>query len=288
MTCIFFRKRPILSLALASALLGASGFLLVLQAQAIRDVRDLSLPLAASVLPLERRSAHLSRAIEFAEAHRQARSGALEEKLRAYSLPATFERDRIVALLDVMASALRAERMIDGTPSLDFHDHRERDAVDGLALHPLTLSVTITQDGLHDLLLLLEHSGLLTVSDLFSASERREMMTLLEAGNPADIALLEQFFSADLLYYSRETRALEGKFFGSLSSPATAELLRRTIDSSDRTEIRALLAGPVGDRLQEARLWPMAFLTVEEVVMEKGEGEWYRAALQMKAYTRRW
>lgn len=284
MTPAAFLRRPVALWAASAALLLAASLQLRSQAGAIRAARDLSLPIAGGIPALERRLSVLEQETEAGRLHAQLRPGSPEEKVHLYVFPESGGADRALTFLEILRDTLAGRGELRALSTVDVADGAALDAAGPLRAQRIALTVVLNEEGMASFLRAIPLTGLVTVADALSAEERRALILEAERVHPAAIAALGQFFAADLFAYARSPRAAEERLLASIPSEDFAALLRRTVGTSLLREAQEALQGDLGAALLREKLWPLPFLTLEEVTVEADDSEWLRASLILQAY----
>jgi len=103
-----------------------------------------------------------------------------------------------------------------------------------------------------------------------------------EEENPAGITSLEQFLSLSLLRYARDPRAYEDQLRRSFTSAAFERVLQMVTQTSLLRDARRLFEGDFGRVLDEEGLWPIQFMTVDELELTTGGAEgWYQLNIRL-------
>lgn len=281
---------PCLAYVAGSGLLVLSAFLLRAHALSIRQMQEETFPLMAKTATLEERLSLLQRQVEVTRLNHAEQTGTLQEKLRAYVLPAG-SVDRTVTTLTAIVQTLKQEgRAKDDTPirvgEVGPAPHSGTGGTLQLTERSVTFALTVREDAASELLGLLDISGLLTVRDALDASQIKDLFSLTESENPTGIVSLGQYLSADLFAYVRDTRVYDERLLTAFSSEAFAALLKHVETSASFRSTRALLSGPLGSMLTEQKLWPLPFLTVEQASTEELSEGWVRLTVTLGAYGR--
>src|SRR6185503_11502463 len=96
-----------------------------------------------------------------------------------------------------------------------------------------------------------------------------------------------QFLSTDLLHYAEDPRAYEDQLLRSFSSPAFTNGLATVMQSPLLVSARTYLGGPIGEALSRVHVWPLPFLSVDDVRIEAGDDAgWFHVTLTLQLYTR--
>lgn len=264
--------------ALALTLLGVSFFfgsagLTLAHVLRIRAMRDVGFPIAAEVQPLQQRKAMLAEQAKIAKLHASARGDAYREIYELYVLPESPDLPRTLAIIERLLTRLQAQGGIRSIDAIETEDG------EGSAI---TMAVTTEPGEGGALLDLLELSGVLTVNDAFTESERRALIALTERENPAVIAALEQFLGADLLQYARTPQIAESQLLKSVGSELFEADFRALVDGSrlrSFAQTALLLDG------EETSLWPLPLFTVERAHWQAGE-EGDRLTVTVRAHSK--
>jgi len=270
------RLPPVASLLAAVTLLSTSMLLIALHARSVRDMSEIGLPAALALPQIEKRAEILAEQNEIAQLQAALRGGSMEEMVRVYVLPEKEEVDRLLAMFDVLFAYLEQKKMLT-----DFSAVEVGEVTEGAL--PVSFEVTVTQQGMADMLLFTELSGLLTVSDALTQEDIDTMLSVTEQENPASVAALEHFLATDLLRYSEEPRPYEEQLRKSFS-PAAENALRSMFDVPRLRRARDLYSemAPV---LRQQNLWPLRLVTVEKASAVT-EGGMVRLSLTLNAYIR--
>lgn len=276
------RLTPTTMTAAAFSLLAGSGLLLWMHAASVREMREVGLPAAMALPQIEKRMDILTEQNEIAELQAALRGGSEEERLRVYVLPEEEEIDRLLATFDVLFSYLEQKRLLNSVGGVQVGERIPAD--EGLSALPVSFEAVVSPEGLSDLLLFAELSGLLTVSDALTSADIDALLALTEVENPASVAALENFLATDLLRYSEEPKPFEEQLRKSFSI-AAEEHLRALLDAPHLRRARALF-GQMAPVLRQQNLWPLRLLTIEKVTTETEKNGLVRVALTLHAYVR--
>lgn len=283
---------PLSACLAGGACLCLSALLLTMHLHALREMKDVSLPLAVELPPLEHRLQMLKAQVELSELNAAMRSGSPEEKLAAYVLPSPDDTVRLLAFFDVLREHLARAGMLRKMSAIELGDAQDvpggGDASKGvLQARHLTLTVTVNDDGRKELLSVLRLSGLLTVADALSKDELQHLFLLTEAQNYAGIVPMEKFLSADLMSYILETQSYEQQLLQSFPSEQFLRDFRSLTQQSLLHEAKDLLGGALGDVLRGQKLWPLQFMTASTIRQETGADGWSTVSVGIDVYSRR-
>ena len=260
--------------------------------QALKDVREYSLPLAAEIPPLERRVSLLSRQMELSTLEASLRTGSAEEKLHFYVLPQNDDLKRLLAFLESSRTFLEHRRLLKAMSPIDVGDPEEAMPADpttgSLPLRTRTLrfSATLRPEGRTQLFDILELSGMLTVGDVLSPEDIKALFNLTETQNYAGIVPVEQFLSSDLLKYVNDPTIPEARLQQAMSSEEFLSAFRSLLSQSRLPKVRDFLKGDLGRMLVAQKLWPIQFISVEKESLEETGDGWEKIQLTVKAYAR--
>jgi hypothetical protein len=246
-------------------------------------MRDIALPSAVRVPALAERAEVLASQLDIAELQATLRGGTQEEILHVYVLPDDADLQRILSLFDVLRDHLKTRKFLSTMSAVEVGE-----AIEQADLHayPIHVSFDVTNEGMHTLLLLFERAGFLTVHDVLRPVDVSLLLSLSEEENPAGIASLEQFLSLDLISYAREPKGARERLLASFSSPLFRTAFESVVASSQLSDIESMLGGELGKTLEEQKLLPLRFFTVEEAVVTPGEQGMQHLSLTLYAYTR--
>ncbi len=273
--------------AVALMLLAVSGRMVYDQTIQVRETRDLALPLAATLPPLEKRLSLLTQEVQLAESQSAGTQGSDAERLRVYVLPSDIPLARVVAVIDTLRAALEESKDLKNASGVETGE-RELFPVgqENLESQTLTFSASVTKKGFSQIFSTLRLSGLLTVSDALTAEERNMLLELLEAGSPADIVALEQFLRTDMSVYGQNPKVYEEKFLSALSSPALSDTFAILLKKSALKDIQEIFQLPLGTKLREQKLLPMPLLRVTELSITPEAEGFQRLTLELQIYGR--
>jgi len=282
-------NRPLLSgaaVTLGALLLAVSGVLIVEHVQVLQDVQTVSVPLVAQLSEIERREVALKEQVELSQIHAAVQVGSIGEKLDMYVLPTETDLDRLVAVFDLLYEVLSRDNLVSGMSDIDIGEEISLNEGDVRA-RPLTVRFAAHEEGARKVMDIIELAGLLTVGDALTDDEVALLFRSTENENPAGIVALEQFLSLDLLRYARDVRAYEEQLKRSFTSEAFSQTLQSVTQGSKLRDARRLFEGDFGKKLDDAHLWPLQFLTVQEVELKEGGAEdWYRLSLELLVWER--
>lgn len=236
----------------------------------IREVKEVALPAAVALSPLEKRLGILREQTELTELQAELGNTAQEEKVRMYVLPPHDEIDRLLQTLDIFLSRWQKQKSVThvtplsvGTASGITLDGTE----EPLVATRISFEADVTPEGLADLLLFIDLAGSLTVSDAFTDGARQELLRLTEEENPIAITALEQFLSTDLLGYARDPGVTESRLLKSFSSPLFADELHRLIGKSQLPQVEKLFTKDILAVMEKDRLWPVRMLRIASMAI---------------------
>ncbi len=253
-------------------LCAALGCTVAAAASAREQVRQLQmfqssvLPATAEIAGLQRRIAVLSDQEEASEAQRMVSGGISEEHLRAFMVPLSLSRERIVGFAEAVADALKKEGVLKDAAAVTIGDADDTRVASGATLlfTPVSLTLHVRDDAaVAPALAAFDTAGALTVIDALSPQDIALLLSLSEQENPASIVSLEQFFDTDLLTYAQQSRAIEDQLLKSFTSPAFATALQAALQAERVQSLRRLLGGPLGERLSHDQLWPPPLLLLQ-------------------------
>ena len=267
------------------ALLGVSKGLITGHIGAVQDVQNISVPLLAEISDLERRGTVLTEQVELAELQSAIRVGSHEERMHVYVLPTEFDLDRIIALFDVMSLAMEGKDYATDVSPIEMRE--EYKVREGLYALPVSVSLSVRDDGLSELLNLFRIAGLITVSDALNSEELDLLFARTEEENPAGVVALEKFLSTDLLEYALEPKPVDSRLQRSFSGPAFMAVLNEILNDSLLNDSRKLLGGHFGQVLKQQGLWPMPFIVFDDITMAPGGTDgWNRIDLHLLVHRR--
>ncbi len=287
----------LLAIAIAATLLVFSVMLMMQHVRTLQEARAETLPLAASLPPLERRLQLLKDQVELTQLHAALRTGSPEEKLHAYVLPETDDIARLLAFVDVARGLLEKKELLRSMSAVDV-GVREPVSADRLAVpetdgpsrplmtQRLAFDAVVKPEGMQILLNLVDLSGLLTVGDALGDEQVQMLFNLTEAQNPAGIVAVEKFLSADLFAYVRDPRLADKHLTQSFPSEQFLRQFHALLAESQLKDAKDLLGGEWGRALEAQQLWPSQFLTPETVIVEKLSDGWVRVSLALTAWSR--
>jgi hypothetical protein len=225
--------------------------------------------------------------VEATRLSKAAQNGSLEEKLRAYILPAG-GTDRAVAVFNAAFDALQKTGNAKDIAPLTVGDpSRLPGSGTTLEARSLSVALTVRESGMRDLLAMLDVSGLLTVHDVLVPREKQEFFSVTEVENPSSIVTVGQFLSADLLQYLSDPRGVEERLLAAFPSDTFAGLLRHLSKGETVKNAQAFLTGNIGKVLISQKLWPMPFFTIEHAEAKELPEGWIRLDLKVLAYGRK-
>ncbi|NOS67868.1 MAG: hypothetical protein HOO67_05930 [Candidatus Peribacteraceae bacterium] len=278
------------ALAGGSLLLSFSVFLVRGHFQALKDVREYALPLAAEIPPMERRARLLSQQMELIQLEASLRTGSAEEKLHVYVLPQGGDMTRLLAFLESSRTFLERRKLLREMSSIIVGDPEDIPSVPGsqpLQTRTLTFSATVRPEGRDQLFSILELSGLLTVGDVLSPDDVKALFSLTETQNYAGIVPVEQFLSSDLLSYVSDPTIPEARLKQAMSSEEFLTAFRSLLENSRLPKVRDFLKGDLGRTLVAQKLWPIQFMTMENESLEELPDGLVKVDVTVKAYGRR-
>ncbi len=277
----------------ATLLMSLSTVLLSAHFQALKDVREFTLPLAAEIPPLERRAALLNQQGELSTLEASLRTGSAEEKLHVYVLPQGEDLERLLAFFESARTFLERRKLLQTMSAIDVGEPQPVTlavASPGsapLQARTLRFSAVLRPEGRTRLFSILDLSGMLTVGDVLSPENINTLFRLTEAGNYAGIVPVERFLSADLLRYVQDPKIVDERLAQALASEEFLTSFRGLLQSSGLPQVREFLTGDLGRTLVAQKLWPVQFMTVERESLTELPDGWVKVELTAKAYSRK-
>lgn len=276
------RLTPATMTAASFALIAGSGMLLWMHAVSVREMREIGLPAALALPQIEKRMDILKEQNEIAELQAALRGGSEEERLRVYVLPEKEDIDRLLATFDVLFSYLEQRSMLESVSGVQVGESVP--SSHGLHALPVSFEAVVTREGMAELLLFAELSGLLTVSDALAPEDIDALLALTEQENPSSVAALENFLATDLLRYSEEPKSFEEQLRKSFST-AAEDQLRTLLDAPHLRRARTLF-GALAPVLRQQNLWPLRLLTIEKAASANAENGLMHVSFTLHAYVR--
>ena len=278
-------RHPAIAMIVGITFLSCSAVLLYEHARMIGEVQSVSVPLVAELPNLERTSALLKEQAELSELEASTRVGSQMERVRTYVLPAKADLDRVIATFELLRETLQSQGTLSRMSDLTFGEHTERG--DALRTQPLRVEFAVQEEGLRDIAVLLQLTGLMMVGDALTNEEKAILLDRTESENPAGIVALEQFLSTDLLSYAQNPKLSEERLLRSFTSTMFVQSLQDITRTSFLRDITRVLGGTLGSHFDRQQLWPLQMLTVEEATITPGSAEgWYNLSLKLLVYTR--
>lgn len=270
----FLRSHATALLLLGLAFFGGSAGLTAAHVLKIRTMRDIGLPIAAEVKPLLERKGFLQEQAEVAELDASARGASYREIYDLYVLPEKPDATRTIAILETLLTQLTTQGVLKDISSIELMSGSGSST-------DVAIDVVVTPGKGDQLLDLLDLSGVLTVNDAFSDTERRQLIGLTERENPAVIAAVEQFLGSDLLQYAKTPQLAETKLLQSVGTDLFEQDFRALTDGSRlRSFAQTALLLDGGD----ASLWPLPLFTIERAHWEQtDDGEHLTLVLRAHA-----
>ena len=264
--------------------LSLSVFLMHGHFQALKDVREYGLPLAAEIAPLERRALLLKQQGELSTLEAGLRSDSAEEKFRVFVVPQGGDLKRLLAFLQSARTFLERRKLVRSMSAIDVG--AAEPAAGGLQAQTIHFTAILRPEGRAQLFSILNLSGMLTVGDILSPENIKTLFSMTESENYAGIVPVERFLSADLLGYVQDSKITDERLSQALASEELLTSFKGLLQSSQLPHVRDFLTGDLGRTLVAQKLWPVQFMTVEkENLAETGDG-WETVELTVKAYSR--
>lgn len=278
-------RHPFTLAAIAASSLGLSVLLTQAHIQAVAAVRETSLPLLASLPTIERRLSVLTEQVEVAELDAALKTGSQLERVRMSILPAQTKLDRTLASFEALRTDLADRGVIGILSPIEVKPEVARPG--GFLATPLAVHITLRGEGVEEVLAFLKLAGLLTIGDALIPAEKGALIHATEEENPTAIVALEQFFSADLLSYAREPRPIEEQLRRSLPGEGFQVVFRTVTEQSLLRSLKDLMARPFGKTMEQLKLWPMQFISIDRLELTSGAAEgWYRLDLTLSLLRR--
>ena len=262
-----------------------TGLVAMEHVRTIRIVRDVSVPLVAKLADLEKRKAVLESQVELTELSHAVQVRSLGEHLDAYVLPAETQFDRLLTVFDLLRDSLRSQHLLSTMSDIAIGDSVSMG--DGMQARLLSTTFTVHEEGMERIALLVDLAGLITVGDALTDEEVALLFQGTESENPAGIVALEQFLSTNLLSFARDERTYVEQLKRSFTSPLFERTLRSVLDHSRLRDAEKLFADSFGEHLQQQKLWPMQFVTVQSIRTKKGgAAQWYTMDVELLVWER--
>ncbi|PIQ75748.1 hypothetical protein COU78_00050 [Candidatus Peregrinibacteria bacterium CG10_big_fil_rev_8_21_14_0_10_49_24] len=278
--------RAALFLTTGVVMLTASGSLLSTQASAVLSVREVSLPLVTQIPSLERRLSTLTDQVELSQLNAAMKTGSLEERVNVFVLPEDIDYDRLLLVFDILSQELSSQGIFTEISDVTVSDPIPS-AESGLFQRSVSMKFAAHEQGVQQFLSLIRMAGILTIGDTLSTEERRLLLVKTEEENPAGIVAIEQFLSLDLLRYAREPKTHEAQLMRSFSSPSFIKTLEDMLQSPLIRDVRRILGGNIGESLERYSLWPLPFMTLQDVRIQSGKAPgWYALGVQLQVFSR--
>jgi len=279
------RIRPVLLIASGCAFLFVSALLIVGHVRLVQEVRDVSLPTLSQIPVMERRLDVLKQQVETAQLHAALTTGSQEERVYVYVLPEQPDLDRLIAIFDLLRDNLKRSGWLSSMSAIEVRDDVSPEELSDV--HHLNVTMTLHEEGLRRVLILLRLAGLLTVGDALTPEEYDLLVQRTEAENPAGIVAVEDFLSTDILEYVRNSRPYEDQLLRSFASPTFERVVQSITATSLLRDARILFEGSLGETFASRSLWPLPFVTVEHVSQQSGgTAGWYTVSLELGLHTR--
>jgi hypothetical protein len=224
--------------------------------------------------------------MEVASVEEAMRGNPAQEQLRAHVLPAAPRLQSLLGAFDLLRDQMTHDGLLESMSTMQVGDPVPLHDAYGLSVQPMTVTFVGSEQGISTLTLFAEIAGDLTVADTLSSEEIDALLAATEAENPAAVTAVERFLSLNLLTYARTAQRSEDDLAKSFASPSFLSQLRTILERSRLSAARYLLGGAFGAKLEEHRLWPLQFLTVERSALDDLGGGRFRLALEMSAYLR--
>lgn len=276
--------RTFFLLGFACTFLAFGGRELLYHAQAIKEMQAVSSPALQEIPRLEQRLNALTQQTETASLQASLFSqGSPEEYVSVYLLPPTTDLDKTVLLFDALGEQLQAENRLANMSRVIFgplENHND------YSVQPVSVQMALHKKGLEDIALFIQLAGIRTVNDLLNAEDRELLIQRSEQESPASILVLQEFLNTDLLIYSQNPILAREKVLQAFGSELFRQGFAGILDSGRFAQARTLLNGPLGKLLNNQKLWPMQFMTLDKLDLKKGAAEdWYNAEVTVLVYT---
>lgn len=279
--------RTVWLLGVSALLLATSAPIIQYHVRVLREAQE-ALPLLVQIPQRERRMKLLEEQVEVSEVHAATRIGSAEERLHVYVLPEGGNLDRLLAFLELFGRTFERAGILRDFSAVELGTRRRENAEahGPLEVQPLSLRVTVQEEGARVLDALVSLAGTLTLADALRPEELALLFQRTEAENPAGIVALEPFLSTDLLAYVGESKSHEDRILKSFPSEESLAMFKSILQSALIQNARRLFGGELGAAVLRENLWPLQFLAVEEVELSELPGGWHRLTLHLLAYGR--
>jgi len=281
------RAHPILALIAGALSLALSISLIIKHVEVVREVKEVAVPLVATLPAMEKHLTVLKEQVELSELNRATEVGSIGERLNVYVLPRETDLQRLISTIELLELTLKKQNQLSQASDIIIGEPRPYGSEPTVSSRPLTVSFAANEEGMQQILLFTQLAGLLTVGDALADDEIALLYASLEEENPVGIVSLEQFLSLDLLRYARDSHAAEDQLQRSLPSPAFGSALKSVTKSSLLLSAQRVLLGDFGRQIEEKRLWPVQFLLPQWFSVEAGGAPgWYKVSLQLSVLER--
>lgn len=277
-------QRPLALLLLSVLLLVASGALIFAHVSAVDDMRDIGFAAALSAAAQEKRIAVLRQQVDITELNALTRSASSDELWRLYVLPAQDDATRLLAILDTLFLSLRARGLLTEVSPIEIGMPETEDLLTRL---PVRLSVSLTPEGLQEFLYFVDATGILSVGDVLTDSDRLMLLSLLEEENPATATALESFLSTDIVRFASREKQSTDELMSVIASDEIAAAVQDMLRHSRLQEVATFFRGSLGIEYVGRQLWPFRFLRVSRIHADFLSPSSVRIAVTLSAYGRR-
>jgi hypothetical protein len=272
--------------AVSGVLLVLGGTLLSEHISAVRNVRGSALPLVEEIPQLQHRIDVIEEQQELSALSAALRIGSPEERVRVYALPTEVDVDKTVAVLDLLITSLKSDRLLASSSPLEFGTAQQLPG--GLMRTPVRMTVALHEEGIGALTTFVRLCGLLTLADAFTPAERTRLLRQTEIENPAAIVALEQYLHTDLLSYLEEPRSAEEQLLRSFSSQSFERAFREVLRTSLLPSAQRVVDLQFARSLREGMLWPMQMMDITALELHAGGAPgWYTAQVEIGLYTQK-
>ncbi|MDB4978299.1 MAG: hypothetical protein JWM56_485 [Candidatus Peribacteria bacterium] len=279
-------QRSLVFIAIGCVLLILSGFLVAEHAHSIRETDFQSLPLAASLVTLERRETLLSQQVDRAELHAAVQTGSADERIALYVLPHADNHDRLLTLLDRVSTVLEKQGDQAGSASVEFEQFKPDTLHKDVSSRNVHMLVRVTAAGLTEWLQLFHVMGYLTVNDALATADRRSLLACLEEEGPSAADAVNDVLGTDLHVFAQDAVSYTDRLVGSFSSERCALVARTVLTSPLLIQVKNLFTGTLTQALSAGDVWPFPLATVTSLSAKHVTDDGYDLSVVFQLYAR--
>jgi hypothetical protein len=204
------------------------------------------------------------------------------EQLEAYVIPHTVLFERLNKFISIIEKALQ-QQDIDSVLSIqqlqDSSAVRYNDTT--ITTHDITVSMKVNRNSILRLFTMLNTSGMLTLYDAFTPTERQELLEVVLNEDPGSLQALETFFASSLLDYSAAPEKHIEQLLVFIASENNVFVVQDILRASQLQMMATFLKQASVDLRP---IWPAPLLEVQSATFIE-QGDYLEGTLLLQTFT---